>query len=372
LSGEKGFFMKVFLHAIGTANPPYAIEQQDAARIAETMVGHNADTTRATLNMLFRNSRVRQRHSVVLQRGVPEPPQQSFFPPARDPHDRGPTTEARMRCYGDRAQQLATLACSRALQRADMSASRVTHVVAVTCTGFQSPGLDLELIRQLGLAPSVTRVQIGFMGCHGALNGLRVARAFADADPQAVVLICAVELCSLHYQYGYAMDKLVANALFADGAAAVVLSREVPHEPAAWKLVESRSHLFPNSWDAMTWRIGDHGFEMSLSPQVPQIIADSLAAWLHSYLEPLGLSPQKIGSWAIHPGGPRIVHSVCQALGLPDNAASASLDVLATYGNMSSPTVLFVLDQLQQQAANRPCLALAFGPGLVVEAALFR
>jgi predicted naringenin-chalcone synthase len=226
------------------------------------------------------------------------------------------------------------------------------------------------------------------MGCHGALNGLRVANAFATADRAARVLLCAVEFCSLHYYYGSAADKLVANAIFADGAAAVVgmanPDREggggfqkphpvahAPGSPGQWSLLTSGSCLIPDSAADMGWVVGDHGFEMTLSRRVPGLIARHLRPWLESWLGDNGLSLAEVGSWAVHPGGPKIVAAVGESLDLPPDALAASHGVLADYGNMSSPTVLFVLDRLRKQNAPRPCVALGFGPGLVAEAALF-
>ncbi len=276
-----------------------------------------------------------------------------------------------MEKYAEHAPPLAVAASQTALNEAELEADRVTHLITVSCTGFESPGIDMSLIKRLGLSPSVGRIQVGFMGCHGALNGLRVAQAFAEADPQACVLLCAVELCSLHYQYGSDPQQTVANALFADGAAALVATGKPMEHDDCWRVAACGSCLMPDSEDAMTWRIGDHGFQMTLSPQVPELIRQHLRSWLSAWLESRGYSVDDVSSWAIHPGGPRVVRSVTDALGVPPEAASASNEILATYGNMSSPTVLFVVRRLQELGAAKPCVALGFGPGLVVEATLF-
>src|SRR5206468_5355252 len=143
----------------------------------------------------------------------------------------------------------------------------ITHLLTVSCTGFLAPGIDVMLIQNLNLSPSVERTHVGYMGCHGALNGLRAARAFADANPAAVVLLCAVELCSLHYHYGWDPQRIVANAIFADGAAAIVGTR-AKEEPSAWKMRASGSCILPDSAEAMGWTVVDHGFEMTLSKKV--------------------------------------------------------------------------------------------------------
>jgi predicted naringenin-chalcone synthase len=211
------------------------------------------------------------------------------------------------------------------------------------------------------------------MGCHGVLNAIRVARAYVEADARAVVLVCAVELCSLHLQYGVDPQHMVANALFADGAAALVGAaddRVSSSQTTAWRVAASGSCIVPDSEGAMTWRIGDHGFVMTLARSVPGLIRRHLAPWLDSWLSESGLQRSQIGSWAIHPGGPSIVTAVAGALQLTDADVQPSRQVLAECGNMSSPTVLFILDRLQKAGADRPCVALGFGPGLTVEAAL--
>ncbi len=358
----------VSIRGLATAQPLHAIEQDRAAEIATTLVYGDEKQKRA-VPALFRRTRVRRRGSVLFESVDGHGPEQSFYSPAASLADRGPTTAIRMQRYAAASVTLAVDAARRACEAADPSPLRITHLVTVSCTGFFAPGIDVALIKQLGLRPSIGRVQVGFMGCHGVLNGLRLLRAFIDADPAAHVLLCAVELCSLHYQYGATPDQLVANALFADGAAALVASAAEKTDDH-WQIAATASVLLPDCEEAMTWRIGNHGFEMTLSSRVPELIARDLRPWLEEWLTAEGFSLAAIGSWAIHPGGPRIIESVAAALDLPSSATAVSAEILAERGNMSSTSVLFVLDRLQQINAPRPCVALAFGPGLVAEAAL--
>src|SRR5262249_44364686 len=158
-------------------------------------------------------------------------------------------------------------------------------------------------IKSLNLRPTIERTHLGFMGCHGALNGLRVARAFTGAMVSARVLLCAVELCGLHYHYRWSPKKMVSNALFADGAGA---GGGVPPAAApgdAWQATASAACLFPDSEQAMTWSIGDHGFEMTLSTRVPDLLARNVRPWLAKWLAEFGLRLSEVASWAIHPGG---------------------------------------------------------------------
>jgi len=233
--------------------------------------------------------------------------------------------------------------------------------------------VDVGLMKGLELAPTVQRTHVGFMGCHGAINGLRVARALADAEPDARVLLCAVELCSLHFHYGWDPKKVVANALFADGAAAVVGANDRSGSAdwaTCWRMTAAGSCLFPDSEHAMTWNIGDHGFEMTLSTKVPALIGKHLRPWLEEWLQKHGVRLDQVRSWAIHPGGPRILNAVEEPLGIDKSLTAVSRDVLAECGNMSSPTAIFILDRLRRQGAPRPCVGLGFGPGLVAEALL--
>ncbi len=288
------------------------------------------------------------------------------------PGDRGPDTAERMRVYQREALPLALVAAQEALDAGGTERSEITHLVTVSCTGFAAPGFDIGLIKALKLSPNVQRTHVGFMGCHGAFNALRVARAFLESDPGGRVLVCALELSSIHYYYTWNPKRLVGNALFGDGAAAIVAGLDKKSPGERWRLVANGSCLFPDSENALTWSIGNHGFDMTLSTQVPSLIAENLGPWLHGWLADLGLSVPQVSSWAIHPGGPRILSAIEESLCLRAGSAAASRDILRTFGNMSSPTVLFIIDALRRRHAPLPCVALGFGPGMVVEGMLFQ
>ena len=212
-----------------------------------------------------------------------------MFLPTGAPDETGPTTGQRMQHYAELAPPLAVAAAADAMRRSGLDATDLTHLITVSCTGFIAPGLDVALIRGLELRPTIQRTHVGYMGCHGALNGLRVARAFTAAEPEARVLLCAVELCSLHYHYGWRNPgKVIANALFSDGAAAVIGVPLAAAPANAWRVAATGSCLIPDSADAMTWTIGDHGFVMTLSKRVPGLIAEHLRPWLESWLAEQG------------------------------------------------------------------------------------
>jgi predicted naringenin-chalcone synthase len=363
---------------IGTALPEHRLTQAEAVELHTSFCGIDAQRAR-TLRALYRKSGIRTRHSVVLDGSEgPLEDRQRFDPPAEGDEDRGPTTAARMAAYEQQAPPLAVEAARKALATGDVAPDAVTHLVTVSCTGFVSPGVDKAIVDGLGLRPTTERTHVGFMGCHAALNGLRIARSFALDDPSAVPLVCAVELCTLHFAYGWDPDMLVANALFADGASAVV-GRGGPEAETggpggasrSWPIAATGTLLMAASEEAMTWRIGDHGFRMTLSARVPDLIEEHLGGWLADWLGEHGHRIADIRSWAVHPGGPRILDAVERTLGLERGATAASRAVLAAHGNMSSATVVFILDRMREGGAEVPCVALAFGPGLAVEAVLF-
>lgn len=361
--------MSLVIRGMGLATPPHYVAQADAATAAADFC--TAAASRKLLPRIHRGSEIERRASVLLEASSDTGIRQSFFSPARDAADRGPTTAMRNARYADAAPPLAIQAAAAALAQSALPPRAITHLITVSCTGFNAPGVDRALITALDLRPTIERTHVGFMGCHGALNGLRVADAFARAAPAARILLTAVELCSVHYQYGDDPQTLVSNALFADGAAALV-GAAGEADPGGWRVAACGSCLLPDSADAMSWRIGDHGFAMTLALRVPELIAASLRPWLAEWLAQSNLRIADVGAWAVHPGGPRILSAVQQALGLADEALAASRAVLAEHGNMSSPTVLFILDRLRQAGAPRPCVAMAFGRGLVAEAVLLR
>ena len=349
--------------------------------LAGTLVGSAARCER-TLSAVYRQTRIAHRGSVLLEDPGAAAYAQSFFPPAHDSDDAGPSTAARMDRYSREAPGLATAAAERALAAGNVTPPEVTHLVTCSCTGFAAPGVDLALIDTLGLPATVARTHVGFMGCHGAFNALRVAAAFGRADPAAVVLVVCVELCSLHFQYGSEAEQIVANSIFADGAAAVV-GRGAASQPTdcQWTLVDQRGVILADSASQMSWTIGDHGFEMTLSAEVPGTIAKALPALLDEFLAAHGLHCNGIDHWAVHPGGPRVLSAVEAAVDLAPNQLAASRAVLAEHGNMSSGTILFVLEQLfvggdssasgsTGKGTPETCVAMAFGPGLTAELAL--
>jgi len=364
--------MSIFVRHLETAVPATAYAQE---YIEARMLGWAAtERQRRILRQVYRNSGIDRRHSVVSDFMSPAP--QELYQVGADGAVDNPGTAARNAFFVKHARVMAVDLTRRALANCPgLEAGDVTHVITVSCTGFSNPGLDYAIVRELGLAPSVQRYQLGFMGCYAAIPALRMAHQFCAADPAAVVLVVCLEFCTVHLHPRGGLDDMLANAIFADGAAcAIVSARPPPAGSVVLSLEGFASTLIPEGEKDMAWTVSDHGFDITLSSYVPKLIADAI----HDFVDPLLAAQRLQGSdiayWAVHPGGRAIVDKVAEGLGLRPAQVAASREVLRRYGNMSSPTVLFVLQELWRTAA-RPgdrILAMAFGPGLTVESGLLR
>lgn len=363
----------MIITGLGTAIPEHKISQTDAYDATQHLCC-DSDEHRRVMGLIYEGAGVETRGTVLLQgtNGIPNI-EEGFFRQRSDEEDRGPTTGDRMEKYEEYALALASESSRAALKRSRQDVSDITHLVTVSCSGFSAPGVDVGLIDELRLSPETTRTHVGFMGCHGSFNALRVAKAYTEADSNAVVLVCSVELCSLHHHYGWSTEKVIANALFGDGSASAICRAAAPRQVGGnpqFRLIRNGTHLLAGTRSLMSWRIGDHGFEMTLSQKVPSLIEKNLGPWLAGFLAQEGLAIGDVRNWAIHPGGPRILDACLNALSLPNDEVAASREILADYGNMSSATVLFLLERIQGELREGPTVALGFGPGLTIEAML--
>jgi predicted naringenin-chalcone synthase len=275
-----------------------------------------------------------------------------------------PPTSARMAAYARHAPDLAMQAIAALGDAFDPA--RITHIVVASCTGFVAPGIDQILARRLGLSAAVERVLIGFMGCYAGITALRTARHIVRSEPDAVVLVVSVELSTLHLSLADAPEPLLAMLQFSDGAAAGIVSAAAH----GLELDEGRSLALDDSEDLIRWDIGDRGFEMTLSGEVPGRLRETLAKpdVQRSLFDDGGPPPLL----AVHAGGRSVLDAVEHALGVPADALADSRSVLARFGNMSSATILFVLADMMARGAKGDGLAIAFGPGLAAEAIRFR
>jgi predicted naringenin-chalcone synthase len=315
---------------------------------------HYSGVQRALAKRIFANSGVRARHAVV----NPTVEDVSAW-----------STGRRMQRYLVEAMPLGKSAVADALAAANLAATDVGLFVVCSCTGYVTPGLDILLARDLGMAASTQRLTIGHMGCYAALPGLGAVRDYVSANERPAVLLC-LELTSLHVQPATAdAEQIVAHALFADGAAAAVVTPEA----RGYEVVEVAAVTDTATADHMTWDVTDLGFRMGLSARVPDVLAVHVAGVVDGLLGRHGLTRSDVGGWAVHPGGPRILDVIAAELALPPGALDESRSVLAEHGNCSSPTVLMVLDEIMRRhEPPRFTVALAFGPGLTLYAALLR
>lgn len=362
--------MKSFIHHIQTLVPEHSYTQEFAS---ERMQAWVRDPQLGRLvRQIYRRSGIDRRYSVI-EDFVPGR-EAKLFRTAADGRLIEPTTEERNREFIRASNRLSVELARRAIDRADgFEASEITHLITVSCTGFYNPGPDYHILTKLGLSDSIERYHIGFMGCYGAFPALRMAQQFCSARPDAVVLVVCLELCSLHLQIRPDPDSLLANALFADGAAAAVVSARPPagNQPVL-ALDRFLSAMAPEGKKDMAWEIGNTGFNIVLSSYVPDVIGMNIEQIVDHLLCRTPYTKDDIDLWAIHPGGKAILDRVEKALGLESEQLRASREILRDFGNMSSATVLFVLDRLlltRGHDRNRIC-AMAFGPGLTIETGL--
>lgn len=358
-----------YITSIATANPPNLFKQSDLAGFMRQSMNLNEQDARR-LNTLFRASGIETRYSLLEDYGKTE--DFTFFS-NHESFEPFPSTKKRNEAYQQYAPLLSTAAAKGALHQSEISAKEITHLVTVSCTGSYAPGLDIDLVESLQLSLSVQRINIHFMGCYAAFNALKVADAFCRTSKAAKVLIVCTELCTLHFQKQSTDDNLMANSLFADGSAALVV--EADSSKKSLRLTNMYSELAPQGIKEMAWTLGDWGFEMKLSSYVPDVIRNGIKALTQKLIQSLNLSPDDIQHYAIHPGGKKILEAIEQELGLSKEHNKWAYHVLKNYGNMSSPTVLFVLkeifERLEQKNDKENLISFAFGPGLTLESMLF-
>ncbi|MFC8680597.1 type III polyketide synthase [Microbacterium ureisolvens] len=357
--------------SIGTAVPSTRIAQGVARDIFAAQEGVDRLAQRL-IRAVFDASAIEHRHTVLREfapAAVADPADPAAFSDA-DGRLLSPTTGARNERYIAAAPELTAAAARRALLDGGVDPAAVTHIVTVSCTGLFAPGPDYRLVRDLGLSPTVERVNVGFMGCAAALPALRVATALAATRPDAVVLVVCTELCTLHLRPSSDPQQIVASSVFADGAAAAIVTADpAAGRPGGLELDRFGTALTDEGETDMVWTIGDNGFEMILSAEVPRIIGREIRGAVGRFLG--DDDPPEV--WAVHPGGRSVLDRVEGGLDLPPDALTASRAVLRDFGNMSSATILFILETLLRDEAiadGARVAGLAFGPGLTVESAL--
>lgn len=350
--------------AIGTANPVHRHQQNDIMRFM--LDANNPDEkNRKLLPILYHRSGIDTRYSVFsdfsLARG-----QWAFF----GDNCTMPSLEKRMAFYNQEAVKLSVSAIKDCLKtdKNATSTQEITHLITVTCTGLSAPGLDIQLVQALNLSPNIVRTSVNFMGCYAALHALKIADAFCRADASAKVLVVCTELCTLHFQKSNDVDAILSSTLFADGSAACLISGD--NEARGLAIKQFYSQIALSGQEDMAWQLSSTGFLMTLSSHVPKLIKQEIRHLLENSLQKLGLNTENITDWAIHPGGKNILEAVQTSLELDAEALNESYEVLKNYGNMSSPTILFVLKKMMESTKTGNIFAIAFGPGITMESVI--
>ena len=351
--------------SIGTAVPAHKHRQEDIMHFMQQVYAMN-ETDRRKLKFLYHQSGIDTRYSVIpdYNKNINE---WKFYPHSEN-LEPFPSLELRMIWYNKYAPPLSVDAIRDCLD-GSMHAREITHLITVSCTGLSAPGLDLQVMELMDLPKNIYRSSVNFMGCYAAIHALKMADAICKNDTAAKVVIVCTELCTLHFQKEPTTDNIASSLLFADGAAAVLVTHN-NFDTKGWHMESFYAEVVPKGKKDMAWELSGTGFLMTLSGYVPDLIEEDFEALVNRALQHAQKTKQDITDWCIHPGGKRIVDAIAKTLHLPANALQSGYDIMRDYGNMSSPTILFVLKQIiqqYQQGIKKELFGAAFGPGLTME-----
>lgn len=355
---------------IETSSPPFKVSQQFAAAELKKRMGGSPAVARM-IEMAANQSGIDHRYFVIPDGD--ETASDKFF--TKNGNHYSPDTKTRMSEYEKWATSLAVNAVKTLGNKNKIDFSSIDRLITISCTGFFAPGLDYQIIKEFNLPPNVKRTNIGFMGCAASLVGVNSVWEAMKQDENENILMISVELCSLHLQTEPTRDNILANMIFADGAAAAFFSKKYFSERRKLEIQFAESFLFEDSAKYMGWKIGNNGFEMMLSSELPKIILNSAAPRAKEILAKREIDISKIKHWALHPGGRAILDSLQNGLQLSDQQLKPSREILKNFGNLSSVSILFVLKNIlenERLEIDDLCCAVAFGPGLTMELVLFK
>lgn len=348
---------------IGTAVPEFRLDQADTSGRLTEALRDNPNSARWA-KKIFKQCGVETRYTC--EPNLLETAEHCRY--FSQSNHQAPSTSDRMATYKRESVPLALDAAEKALYDAKVDVSDITHLITVSCTGQFLPGLDAALTQRLGLAANVNRIPFNFLGCAAGLKAVCLSRQIASSNPSAKILVVCVELCTLHIQPSSDREALFGASFFGDGASSCVVGVASEQHHPIFQLGNDHSILLQDCADEMKWEVGNHGFDLYLSPNIPKLIG----TWIPEQVAHLLDGGPKPELWAIHPGGKGIIDALEEVYGLTLEETRPSRTVLRNYGNMSSATILFVLDEMRQDLANRGAgptsgLSLAFGPGLTCE-----
>ncbi len=349
--------------AIGTGVPDFKHGQQDILDFMQRVYALPDDEQRK-LKFLYRQGGINNRYSVIPDYSSAANDWQ--FYPATENLEPFPNLELRMQWYQQHAATLSMKAICNCL--AEKEGEKITHLITVSCTGMSAPGLDLEILELMELPATTFRTSVNFMGCYAAIHALKIADAFCRSDKNANVLIVCTELCTLHFQKTPTIDNLTSSMLFADGAAAVLVSGN--NDKEGLSIDHFYSSVATSGKNDMAWELSSTGFLMTLSGYIPSLIEKDFEQLVSNALTEAGVTQKDVTHWCIHPGGKKILEAVHKSLGFTNGQLQPCYDVLKDYGNMSSPTVLFVLEKIMNALDKKEpakIFGAAFGPGITME-----
>ncbi len=355
--------MRSHIISIGLANPGEAIPQDKISKFMQMAHGLNATDSRK-LGFVYRLSGIQSRHSALDDFNHSNPEDFTFFPKNKS-LEPFPGTGQRMDIFQKEAPPLAIKAIKECLLNSGNSPAEISHLILVSCTGMYAPGVEMEIIQKMGFQNTIERYAIHFMGCYAAFNAIKLADRICRSEPNAKVLIVSVELCTIHFQKDYNEDNVIANTIFGDGAAAVLVAQA----DSGIKIKDYQSNILIEGKTDMAWKIGDFGFEMKLSKYIPELLDKGIKTFRSNLESKFNIS--SIRHFAIHPGGNQILKKVEGAFGITKNQNIHAHRVLERFGNMSSVSILFVIAALMNDPSTKgDILAMGFGPGLTMETLL--
>lgn len=351
--------------SIGTAVPEFRHEQDDILRFMQQVYAMN-EVEKRKLKFLYHQSSIKTRYSVLPDYSLPAG-EWTFYPGSEN-LEPFPSLEMRMQWFDKTAPALSIDAITKCAD-GRIDPGEITHLITVSCTGISAPGLDLQIIEAMGLQPDIFRTSVNFMGCFAAIHALKMADAICNSNGEAKAMIVCTELSTLHFQKERSQDSITSSMLFGDGCAAVLVTGD-KNKTDGFRIKNFHSHIAFNGKKDMSWRLSSTGFQMTLSTFIPDLIEHDFGSLVEDALNKAGMEKGDISDWCIHPGGKKILSVIEKSMRLPENSLSHSHNVLQHYGNMSSPTLLFVLQEIMQTtstSATRNIFGAAFGPGLTME-----
>jgi predicted naringenin-chalcone synthase len=353
--------------SISTALPSFKHQQNDILNFMQNVYAMD-EVEKRKLKFLYHQSAIETRYSVLPDYSLSAHDWQ--FYPASENLEPFPNLELRMKWYNKTAPSLSISAIEKCIDQ-KINKGEITHLITVSCTGMSAPGLDLQIMEMMDLPKTIFRTSINFMGCYAAIHGMKLADAFCKNDKNAKVIVVCTELCTLHFQNETSADNIASGLLFGDGAAAILVANDENDLPG-FKMKSFYSEVGFNGKEHMSWQLSSSGFLMKLSGYVPELIQHDFNQLLKNALQNANMKEEEISHWCIHPGGKRILSAIEKCTSISSEDLQYSYEVLKEYGNMSSPTILFILqkimyslDDLKYNSAN--IFGAAFGPGLTME-----